>query len=42
MDDIVLAANSVRSAADALARLVGATYSEDLLDSIFSRFCVGK
>ena len=40
--DMVLAANAVRSAADALARLVGATYSDDLLDSIFSRFCVGK
>ena len=41
-DDIVLAANAVRTAADALARLVGAVYSDDLLDSIFSRFCVGK
>lgn len=40
--DIVLAANSVRSASDALARLVGAVYSDDLLDSLFSRFCVGK
>lgn len=42
MDDIVLAANAVRNAADALARLVGAIYTDDLLDSIFSRFCVGK
>ena len=41
-DDMVLAANSVRSAADALARLVGAAYTDDLLDSLFSRFCVGK
>jgi tRNA modification GTPase len=41
-DDIVLMANSARTAADALARLVGATYSDDLLDSLFSRFCVGK
>ena len=41
-EDMVLAANSVRTAADALARLVGAAYSDDLLDSIFSRFCVGK
>ena len=40
--DPVLAANAVRNAADALARLVGAVYSDDLLDSIFSRFCVGK
>ena len=42
MEDMVLAANSVRRAADALARLVGAAYSDDLLDSLFSRFCVGK
>ena len=42
MDDIVLAANSVRNAADALGRLVGAVYSDDLLDAVFSRFCVGK
>ena len=42
MDDMVLAANAVRNAADALARLVGAVYSDDLLDSLFSRFCVGK
>ena len=41
-DDLVLAANSVRNAADALARLVGAAYTDDLLDSLFSRFCVGK
>ena len=42
MADPVLAANAVRRAADALARLVGAVYSDDLLDSLFSRFCVGK
>lgn len=40
--DPVLLANAVRSAADALARLVGAVYSDDLLDALFSRFCVGK
>ena len=42
MDDMVLAANAFRRAADALARLVGAVYSDDLLTSLFSRFCVGK
>ena len=41
-DDLVLAANAVRSAADALARLVGAVYTDDLLSSLFTRFCVGK
>ena len=41
-EDMVLAANSVRTAADVLARLVGAAYSDDLLESLFSRFCVGK
>lgn len=41
-DDPVLFANAVRGAAEALGMLVGATYSSDLLDSIFSRFCVGK
>ena len=40
--DPVLAANAVRSAAEALGALVGATYSADLLDRLFSRFCVGK
>ena len=40
--DPVLASNAVRSAAESLGKLIGATYSEDLLDALFSRFCVGK
>lgn len=40
--DLVLAANAVRAAAEKLGVLAGATYSEDLLESLFSRFCVGK
>ena len=40
--DMVLMANAARSAASALGRLVGAEYSSDLLDALFSRFCVGK
>ena len=40
--DIVLMANAVRSAAERLGSIVGATYSTDLLDRLFSRFCVGK
>lgn len=40
--DLVLSANAARSCAGALGRLVGAEYSSDLLDALFSRFCVGK
>jgi len=40
--DLVLFANSVRSAAERLGSAIGATYSSDLLDALFSRFCVGK
>ena len=41
-DDPVLAANAVRAAAESLGERVGATYSADLLENLFSRFCVGK
>ena len=37
-----LLASEVRVALEHLGRMVGAIYTEDLLDSIFSRFCVGK
>ena len=40
--DPVLIGNSLRDLAGTLGRLVGAAYSEDLLDNLFSRFCVGK
>jgi tRNA modification GTPase len=40
--DLVLIGNSLRLLADRLGELVGATYSEDLLTNLFSRFCVGK
>lgn len=40
--DLVLFANALRSAAERLGSAVGATYSSDLLDALFSRFCVGK
>ncbi len=40
--DPVLAANALRGAAEAVGEIIGKTYSDDLLDSIFSRFCVGK
>ncbi len=37
-----LIAAEVRVALDQIGLMVGAVYTEDLLDSIFSRFCVGK
>ena len=40
--DMVVPANSVRTCADILGRIAGATYSADMLDMLFSRFCVGK
>ena len=40
--DLVLLANRVRAAAERLGEAVGATYSADMLDALFSRFCVGK
>ena len=40
--DLVIAANGVRAAAESLGRLAGKVYADDLLDALFSRFCVGK
>ena len=40
--DLVLLANCVRAAAERLGAAIGATYSADMLDALFSRFCVGK
>ena len=40
--DLVLLANGVRAAAERLGGAIGATYSADMLDALFSRFCVGK
>jgi tRNA modification GTPase len=37
-----LLALSVRLALDELGAMVGAVYTDDLLDRIFSRFCIGK
>ena len=41
-EDLVLLANSVRAVAGRLGEAIGATYSSDMLDNLFSRFCVGK
>jgi tRNA modification GTPase len=37
-----LLALELRGAIDALGAMVGAVYTDDLLDRIFSRFCIGK
>ena len=40
--DPVLAANAVRTAAVRIGERIGAAYSADMLENLFSRFCVGK
>jgi tRNA modification GTPase len=37
-----LLALEVRAALDQLGEMVGAVYTDDLLDRVFSRFCIGK
>jgi tRNA modification GTPase len=37
-----LLALELRGSLDALGAMVGAVYTDDLLDRIFSRFCIGK
>ena len=37
-----LLALDLRGALDHLGEMVGAVYTDDLLDRIFSRFCIGK
>lgn len=41
-NDIPLVAHHIRAAAEETGRVLGRTYTEDLLDTIFARFCVGK
>ena len=41
-DPAELLAVEIRGALDELGAIVGAVYTDDLLDRIFSRFCVGK
>jgi len=37
-----LVASELRVALDELSSVVGATYTDDILDRVFSRFCIGK
>lgn len=39
---LVLAARDLQRTAESLGLIIGRTYTDDLLDLIFSRFCVGK
>lgn len=41
-DGPALASPGLRNAADSLGAISGRTYTDDLLDQIFSRFCIGK
>jgi tRNA modification GTPase len=41
-DPMEILALELRSALDELGHVVGAVYTDDLLDRIFSRFCIGK
>ena len=41
-DPTELLAMELRIALDELGAMVGAIYTDDLLDRIFSRFCIGK
>jgi len=42
MAAVELRAEDLRQAARALGRLTGAVDVEDVLDQVFSRFCIGK
>jgi tRNA modification GTPase len=41
-DPAELLALALREAIDELGAMAGAVYTDDLLDRIFSRFCIGK
>jgi tRNA U34 5-carboxymethylaminomethyl modifying GTPase MnmE/TrmE len=40
--EYVIAANESASAAQTIGKILGKVYSDDLLNALFSRFCIGK
>ncbi len=41
-DLLVPAAAAIRQTAETIGEITGKTYTDDLLDAVFSRFCIGK
>lgn len=41
-DDVVIGAEELRYAADALGKVTGAVELDDILDAVFRSFCIGK
>ncbi|MBR4171866.1 MAG: tRNA uridine-5-carboxymethylaminomethyl(34) synthesis GTPase MnmE [Kiritimatiellae bacterium] len=41
-ESLVIAGLRLRTATEAIGRILGKVYTADLLDAVFSRFCVGK
>ena len=41
-EGLVLAAQRLAEGAEALGRVTGRVWSEELLDAIFGKFCIGK
>jgi tRNA modification GTPase len=41
-EDVVCAAEELRYAAQAIGKITGSIDAEDILDSIFKEFCIGK
>ena len=42
LDDVVIAAEELRYAANAIGKITGAIDVEDVLDVVFREFCIGK
>ena len=41
-NDVVIGAEELRYAADALGKVTGAVELDDILDAVFRSFCIGK
>ncbi len=42
VEDELLVAVEIREALDQLGSVMGTVYTEDILDQVFSKFCIGK